>query len=137
MTELTALQAALAAEQATIYGYGVAGAVLTGADRTYATTALAAHTVIRDQLTALISALGATPVAAQPAYRLPTPLNDTDEARALAAQLEQSGAGELWDLVAATRPAGHARALAISWLSDAAVRAAHWGAEPALPGQPA
>jgi hypothetical protein len=136
MTELTALQAALGAEQATIYGYGVAGAVLTGSDRTYATTALAAHTEIRDQLMTLITALGATPVAARPAYQLPTAVTDSAQARSLAAQLEQGSAGELWDLVAATKPAGHARALAISWLSDAAVRAAHWGAEPALPGQP-
>jgi hypothetical protein len=137
MSELTALQSALAAEQATIYGYGVAGAVMLGTDRDDATAALQSHMVIRDQLMTLISALGATPVAAQPAYRLPSAVTDTANARALAAHLEQSGAGALWDLIAATAPASHARSLAIDWLSEAAVRAAHWGAQQALPGQPA
>jgi hypothetical protein len=136
MTELEALQAALAAEHATIYGYGVAGATLRGSDRRYAVSALTAHQRIRDQLIALITGHHASPVVAEPAYRLPMPVTDRSSARALAAHLEQGGAGSQWDLVAASSAGGHIRSLAIGWLSGAAVRAAHWGARQALPGQP-
>lgn len=136
MSDLHALQAALAAEHATIYGYGVAGAVLRGADRQYAEAALTTHLGIRDQLTALVTARHASPLVAQPAYRLPMPVTDRSSARALAVHLEEGCAGTQWDLVAASAPRGHVRSLAIGWLSGAAVRAAHWGARQALPGQP-
>ena len=137
MTVVTALQAALAAEYATVYGYGVVGARLTGADQGYATTALEAHMVTRDRLIGLVSALGATPVAALPAYRLPFAVTDTASAKQLAAQLEQGCAGAAWDLIAASAPSTSLRSLGISWIADAAVRATHWGGTQALPGQPA
>jgi hypothetical protein len=132
MTELAALQAALAAEQATVYGYGVVGANLRGADRDYATAALTDHMRLRDRLMALITTLGATPVTAQPAYGLPvgTP-------QQLAAHLEEGVAGTLWDLIAATAASSPNRSAAIGWLAESAARAAHWGARQALPGQPA
>lgn len=136
MSDLDALQAALAAEHATIYGYGVAGAILRGGDRAYAVDALTAHLRLRDRLTALITARHAKPVAAQPAYRLPLPVIDRASARELAAHLEQGGAGAQWDIIAASPRASHVRSLAIGWLSDAAVRTARWGAKQALPGQP-
>lgn len=136
MSDLEALQTALAAEHATIYGYGVAGAVLRGADRRYALSGLSFHQRVRDQLTALITARHASPVVAEPAYRLPMPVTDHASARALAAHLEQGGAGSQWDLVAASTAGGHVRSLAIGWLTAAAVRGAHWGARQALPGQP-
>jgi hypothetical protein len=137
VTGLAALQAALAAEHATIYGYGVAGAVLRGSDRDYAIRALDAHMLLRDRMIRLITDLHGKPVAAQPAYQLPTPVSDDSSAYALAAHLEEGGAGSLWDLVAASPPGGRLRSLAIGWLAEAAVRAAHWGARQALPGQPA
>lgn len=137
MTELAALRAALAAEYATIYGYGVAGAHLRGADRDYAMTALEAHMLQRDQLIGLISALRVTPVAALPAYRLPLAVHSPATSRELAAHLEQGSAGAAWDLIAASAPTTSLRSLAIGWLSDAAQRAAHWGMTQALPGQPA
>jgi hypothetical protein len=137
MSDLAALQAALAAEDAAIYGYGVAGALLTGTDRDYATGVLQAHQVVRDRLMALVSALGPTPVAAQPAYQLPSRVTNPATARELAASLEQGVAGAFWDLVAASAPASQTRSLAIGWLSDTAIRAAHWGPAQPLPGQPA
>jgi hypothetical protein len=137
MTDLDALQDLLSAENATIYGYGVAGAFLRGPDRAYVMRALDAHLVLRDRLTAMITARHAIPVAAKPAYRLPLPVTDRAGARDLAAHLEQGGAGALWDLVAASPSGSHLRGLAIGWLSAAATRAAHWGAQQALPGQPA
>lgn len=136
MTELEALQAALVAEHATVYGYGVAGAILRGDDRSYASAALDAHMLLRDKLIALITSLKATPVASLPAYELPTAVTTQKAARDLAAHLEQGDAGALWDLIAASAAASPVRSAAITWLSDSAVRAAHWGAKQALPGQP-
>jgi Domain of unknown function (DUF4439) len=137
VTELNALQAALAAEHATIYGYGVAGARLHGADQQYAMASLSAHIAVRDQLIALISGMSRTPVAARAAYQLPFAVNTQAAARELAAHLEQGTAGAVWDLIAASTPATSVRSLAIGWLADAASRAAHWGTAQALPGQPA
>jgi hypothetical protein len=136
LTELAALRAALAAEHATIYGYGVAGAILRGPDRDYAIRALEAHTALRERMTTLVADLHGRPVLAEPAYQLPSPVSDRTAARALAAHLEEGGAGALWDLVAASTPGGSVRASAIGWLAQAAVRAAYWGARQALPGQP-
>lgn len=136
MSDLVALQAALAAEDEVVYGYGVAGSRLDGEDREYATAALDAHRRERDRLAALIDALGASPTVARSAYLLPFDVNGPATARALAARLEQGSAGAAWDLVAASPPASATRRLAIRWLGDAAVRAAHWGSTQALPGRP-
>jgi hypothetical protein len=139
VNETTALQTALAAEDATIYGYGVVGAKLIGDDddRDYATQALQAHLLLRDRLMAMITALGATPVTARPAYQLPFAVEDATTARQLAAHLEQGVTGAAWDLIAAAPAGGSVREHAIGWLAAAALRAAYWGARQALPGQPA
>ena len=113
------------------------GARLTGADQRYATAALAAHMVTRDRLIELVGSLGATPVVARPAYRLPFPVTDAASAGRLAAQLEQGCAGAAWDLIAASATSTSVRSLGIGWLAEAAVRATHWGGTQALPGQPA
>jgi hypothetical protein len=137
VTELQALQAALAAEDATIYGYGVVGAHLTGADRDAALNALQTHLELRDQLIALVQALHASPAVAQPAYQLPSPVDSTATARQLAAHLEQGVCGAMWDLVAAAASSSPLRRTAIGWLADAADRANRWGTQQPLPGQPA
>ena len=136
MTYLAALQAALSAEHATIYGYGIAGARLSGKDQQYATAALEAHMLVRDRLTAVITAIPATPVAARAAYQLPFAVHGPTGARTLAAHLEQGCAGADWDLIAASATASSLRSLAIGWLGAAAERTNHWGAQQALPGQP-
>jgi hypothetical protein len=136
VAELIALREALAAEQAVVYGYGVAGAHLRGNDRNVAAARLLVHESLRDRIAALISALGAVPPPAQPAYRLPFPVTDVATARQLAAHLEEGAAGAAWDLAASTAPRSAGRSLAVGWLSDAAVAASHWGAAlPALPGR--
>jgi hypothetical protein len=136
MSDLLALQRALAAEQAAVYGYGVAGAFLRGSDRTAAQSMLTAHMNERDRLMSMVHARGARPVTPAAAYRLPFPVNDPASGRALAAELERGVAGAMWDLVAASEPGGATRAQAIGWLGATALRAAHWGATQALPGQP-
>jgi hypothetical protein len=61
-----ALQQALAAENSAVYGYGVAGAHLTGARRAAAVRNWVGHQNARDALTAMLAARGAQPVAARP-----------------------------------------------------------------------
>ena len=80
-----ALQAALAAEEAAIFGYGVAGAHLSGNRKAAAEQDWTGHNEARDTLAAMISALGAAPVPAQAFYQLPLRVHDAASATALAA----------------------------------------------------
>jgi hypothetical protein len=136
MTLVQALQAALAIEQQVVYGYGVLGAKLSAGRKTFAAGCLTAHMTHRDAISALLTSAGAVPGAAAPAYQLPFRVGDAASARRLAIQLEQASAGATWDLISSSGPASSARSQAVGWLTDAAVRLEHWGAELALPGQP-
>jgi hypothetical protein len=88
MTAITVLQAALEAENAAIYGYGVAGAYLAGSGQAAAIRDWNDHNEARDTLSAMITQLGATPAAAAAFYALPFPVHDSRTAKALAAYLE-------------------------------------------------
>ncbi|MFB7948146.1 ferritin-like domain-containing protein [Kitasatospora phosalacinea] len=127
-----ALQAALAAEHAAVYGYGVVGAFLpAGPQREDARTTYAAHQARRDTWQRLLAAGGASPTAAAAGYRLPFPVKDAASATQLAAHLETQLTAAYADLAAA--PAYRDQAAAA--LRECALRAAHWGADlPALPG---
>lgn len=137
VSELTALQSALAAEQAIVYGYGVVGAHLSGKAETYAGDRLVAHEQMRDTLADLIREQSAVPATALPAYQLPFPVSDALSARRLAGALENGAAGAAWDLTDAASASSQARGLAVDWMADVAVAAALWGAAQALPGLPA
>lgn len=100
--ELTALQAALGAEHAAVYGYGVVGGLIGGARMGEARAAYDAHRARRDELARAVRALGGTPVAAAAGYALPFPVSDSDAAVRLAAELEERVAGVYSDLVRAT-----------------------------------
>jgi hypothetical protein len=131
-----ALQAALAAEDAAIYGYGVAGAHLAGAGHTVAEQYWTAHRQARDTLTAMISALHATPVAPSAYYGLPFPVGSAASARALGAHLESGVTAAYLGIVAV----GDQRLRTFGALAaqTAAVRAAYWrGSTEAFPGLPA
>jgi hypothetical protein len=133
---IAALQAALAAEQAACYGYGVVGAYLSGADFVAADTDWVAHQVARDKLTAILSAAGADPVPAAVAYQLPVPVRSAAQARALAAILENDVAQAYIALVGMGGTA--LRALGATQLRAAALRAAGWSQQTvAFPGLPA
>ena len=128
-----ALQAALAAENAAIFGYGVAGAHLTGSSRAAAEQAWTGHSRARDALAAMISARGATPAAAQAFYQLPFRVHDATTAMALAAYLEDGVTGAYLGLVA-VRDTGLRRFAAMA-MQGAARRAAYWrGSTQAFPG---
>ena len=130
---VAALQAALAAEDAAIFGYGVAGAHLTGSSLAAATRDWAGHNEARDTLAAMISRLGATPAAAQAFYRLPFRVTDAASARSLAARLEDGVTRAYLGLVAVDdQPLRHFGAMA---MQGAAQRAAFWrGSTEAFPG---
>ncbi|WP_053753517.1 ferritin-like domain-containing protein [Streptomyces sp. MMG1533] len=131
--ELEALQAALAAEHAAVYGYGVVGGRISEGRRTEAKAAYDAHRARRDALTREVRDQGGTPVAAAAAYALPFPVPDSASAVRLAAELEDRVAGVYSDLV---RAAGdERRGTAAEALREAAVRAVRWrGESVAFPG---
>jgi hypothetical protein len=131
--ELAALQAALAAEHAAVYGYGVVGGRIHEGRRAEARAAYDAHRARRDALAREVRDLGAEPVAANAAYALPFPVPDSAAAVRLAAELEERVAGVYSDLV---RASGDARRRAAAGaLREAAVRAVRWrGGSVAFPG---
>ncbi|WP_053668674.1 ferritin-like domain-containing protein [Streptomyces sp. NRRL B-1140] len=131
--ELRALQAALAAEHAAVYGYGVVGGRIGEGKRAEAVTAYDAHRARRDALVREVKDLGGRPVAASAGYALPFQVPDAAAAVRLAAELEDRVAGVYADLVRAA--GGGRRALAAEALREAAVRAVRWrGESVAFPG---
>ncbi|MCS0636518.1 ferritin-like domain-containing protein [Streptomyces sp. LP05-1] len=133
MSVLEAVQAALAAEHAAVYGYGVVGGRAGAARRTDAAAGLAAHRARRDALERTVRDLGGTPVASAPAYALPFPVPDAAGAVRLGAELEDRVAGVYADLVRAA--GGALRREAAVALREAAVRSARWrGGGVAFPG---
>ncbi len=133
MPELTAVQAALAAEHAAVYGYGVVGGKIDGGRQGEARAAYDAHRARRDDLARTARDLGAAPRAAAAAYALPFPVTDAATAVRFAAELEDRVAGAYADLVRAGT--GARRRTAADALRDAAVRAVRWrGSSVAFPG---
>ncbi|MEV7024278.1 ferritin-like domain-containing protein [Kitasatospora sp. NPDC093558] len=137
---VTAIQGALNAEHAAIYGYGVVGAKLPeDQQRADARTAYAAHQARRDVWQRLLTGVGATPSAAAAGYQLPFAVGDAAAATRLAAHIETRLTTVYADLVAAV-PAQQ-RATAADALREAAVRARRWGAArtpfPGIDDQPA
>ncbi|MEU0895727.1 ferritin-like domain-containing protein [Streptomyces massasporeus] len=131
--ELRALQAALAAEHAAVYGYGIVGGRIGDGKRTEARTAYDAHRARRDALVREVKDLGGRPVAASAGYALPFQVPDSAAAVRLAAELEDRVAGVYADLVRAAD--GGRRTLAAEALREAAVRAVRWrGESVAFPG---
>jgi hypothetical protein len=121
---LTALQGALSAEHAAVFGYAVAGAHLSGARRAAAERDWAAHEVARDSLTAMVTALGGQPVPAAASYTLPFPVHGAPSAVALMAFMEDGVATAYLGLVGITDP--RLRAFGAKRVQAAALRAAGW-----------
>ena len=133
VSAVAALQAALAAEDAAIFGYGVAGAYLSGSRKSAAEQDWTGHKEARDTLTAMISALGATPVAAQAFYRLPFEVTDAPSAVKLAAYLEEGVTRAYLGLVAVSDQ--RLRVFGAMAMQGSAERAAFWrGTTEAFPG---
>ncbi|MEW1660553.1 MULTISPECIES: DUF4439 domain-containing protein [unclassified Streptomyces] len=131
--ELSATQAALAAEHAAVYGYGVVGGRVGADRRAEAQSSYDTHRARRDALRRTVRDLGGTPQAAAAAYELPFPVPDAAAATRLAAELEDRVAAVYADLVRASDGAHRKEAAAA--LREAAVRAVRWrGGGVAFPG---
>lgn len=134
-TAVSALQAALAAEHVAVYGYGIVGAMSAGDTQARARADWLAHQESRDTLEAMLVKLGATPVAASPAYQLPFPVTGDASAARLAAALEDGVTQGYLGVVAVTdRTLRSFGALA---MQPPANRALAWrGTTVAFPGMP-
>jgi hypothetical protein len=133
------LQRVLAAEHAVVYGYGIAGARLSGADRVRAQRGWTAHRARRDHLEAQLDGLGVTPVPPAASYALPAAVATAEQARTLVTLLEERLAAVWADAVAdLADPADRAlRREAVVGLADAAVAASRWrGGSVPFPGLP-
>ena len=122
-SEVDLLSALVAAEHAAVYAYGVLGARLDDADQERARAADDAHRVRRDALADLLRERGAPVPASLPAYDVAA--RGPDDARELAVRVEEGLALRWRDLVGGTDDA-ELRRLAVSGLTEAAVRAARW-----------
>ncbi|MEN3608217.1 ferritin-like domain-containing protein [Plantactinospora sp. ZYX-F-223] len=136
-----ALAAALAAEHAAIYAYGLIGVRLKGGAAEQARSAEAAHRSRRDELVLLLTERGGPVPAAEPAYAPPFAVTDEASALRLAVEVEERTAAVWRAALPATEGAERTRAL--DGLTDAAVRATRWrraaGVSPAtvpFPGRP-
>lgn len=120
-----ALGAALAAENAAIYAYGVIGVRLTGDDeKSDAHTAETAHRQRRDSAVLSLDALKLKVPATPAGYVLPFPVTDRASALKLAIHVED-GVAQAWrEVLPVTEAADRADALAA--MTDAAVRATRW-----------
>ena len=133
ITAVKALQTALAAEHAAVYGYGIVGAHGGGRYGRAAEHDWKVHRAHRDQLIALLQQRHADPVGAKPAYVLPFDVDGPRTASRLAAHLEDGVAAAYLQLVGVTDT--KLRSLGARLLRDATVRGARWGGSTAaFPG---
>lgn len=135
--EITALQDVLAAEHAAVYVLGVLGAQTSQSRQPglydEVSSAFITHRTRRDELIATLTALGADPIAAQAAYRVPADLSTSALVAATALRIERGCAAAYAYAVANT--SGARRAWQTAALLDAAAREIGFGGAPeTLPG---
>ncbi|GAA1606556.1 ferritin-like domain-containing protein [Actinoplanes couchii] len=119
------LAAALAAEEAAIYAYGVIGVRLTADDEvSRARAAEQEHRSRRDILVARLAELQASSPPAPAAYELPFEVTDREGALKLAVHVED-GVAQAWRVLLPVT-ADAERADALAHLTDSAVRATRW-----------
>lgn len=126
MTMAEALAAAVAGEDAAVYGYGVVAARTSNRDR--ALRNLKAHRAARDLLSSLASVRGVEVPAPAIAYELPFAVSGPRGAARLAAYLENGLVPVFADLAAAGE--GEVRTSAVEQAQACAERAIRWGAAP-------
>lgn len=139
MTPLEALQQTLAGEHAAVYVYGVLGGrVSSDAEPELVADLRAAynlHRARRDQVTAMIRAIDADPVAAEISYALPNAADTAARCRGAAGETERRCTEVYSAMVGSTAHAN--RQWAIDALTDASVRGLGFGGEAeAFPGVP-
>lgn len=125
MTEIEAMQRALAGEHAVIFGYDMVGAKVPAPLQPTVQAAQQTHENRRDTLAARLRQRGAQPVAAEAAYRLPLAVTGEHSALTLARTLENRCAAQ-WRFVLASSADRSVRSLAAAALSAGAVQATRW-----------
>ncbi|MFA1549958.1 ferritin-like domain-containing protein [Actinomadura chokoriensis] len=120
-SDAEALRAALAAEHAAVYGYGLLGARLTGALREVAKDMWNGHRAQRDRLESILSG---EPVPAATAYRPRVRVSDARGAARLAVALEDDLVPAYVGLAGASSP--DLRAFAADSAQRAMARSARW-----------
>ncbi|WP_127497163.1 ferritin-like domain-containing protein [Actinoplanes solisilvae] len=117
--------AALAAEEAAIYAYGIIGVHLSGkGDIAEARAAEQAHRGRRDYLVGRLDTLKASAAASPAGYELPFAVTDRESALKLAIQIED-GVAQAWRPVLPVTT-GNDRGTALAAMTEAAVRATRW-----------
>ncbi len=139
MTPLEALQQTLAGEHAAVYVYGVLGGRVSAAAEPALVADLRAaynlHRARRDQVTAMIRAMDADPVAAEISYAVPNAADTARRCRRAADEIERRCSEVYSAMVGSTAYAN--RQWAIDALTDAAVRRLGFGGKAeAFPGVP-
>jgi rubrerythrin len=133
-TPVEALQATLAAEHAAVAVYAVLGGRVSSSADPDAATLLRAgydlHRERRDLLRALLAEQGETPVAAAPAYDVPTRSRDARRLLQVAAATEERCTEVYAQQVAGT--SGEERRWAVEALREAAVRLLTLGGSPSV-----
>jgi hypothetical protein len=137
MSEVDALQQTLAAEHAAVFLLGALGGRASTLSAPRLRAALSAaydvHLERRNHLRTVVAAAGEHPVAAEPAYRLPTPLSTEDQVAAEALRLQRACVVTYGALVAAT--SGTTRGWAVEAMTQTALSEDDFGGRPqALPG---
>ena len=131
-----ALQAALAAEHAALWSYGLAVAFLDPAERAQARDDAEAHRTLRAAVETTLSQIGARAVSAQPSYATPQPVDDAASAAALAVVAETDALGA-WRSVLERTTDRPLRQAALDALTEGTLRCARWrvvvGSPPAIP----
>jgi hypothetical protein len=135
------LLAALAAEEAAIYAYGIIGVHLSGSGVDDARTAEAAHRNRRDVLVSKLAALHASTAPQPAAYELPFAVSTPADAYKLAIHVEDGVTAAWRAVLPATERADRSDALGA--MTESAVRATRWrrlaGVSPVtlpFPGKP-
>jgi hypothetical protein len=138
-----AVQAALGAEHAALWVYGLVSAFLPDAFNAAVAEGTTAHRARRDATERLLADAGQTPRPAEPAYVPPQPVKDQKSAIAVLVVAEADTTVG-WRAVLERTDDANVRRAALEALTAAAVRATRWRraagqtpAAPAFPGGPA
>lgn len=136
-----AVQVALGTEHAAVWCYGLIAAFLPDSLERWTRMDSDAHRARRDATARLLTDAGRRPVAAEAAYRTPSPVTDQTTAIQLAQAAEHDSAAA-WRSVLQRCDDPGLRRTALDGLTDAAIRGARWASRssthplvPALPGE--
>jgi hypothetical protein len=120
-----ALFDAVAAEHATIYGYGLVSAHSTPDVNDLVSAAMAEHRDRREAAIAMLAARSVDPPLPAAGYQMPIEVNNPTDAANLAVRMEQDTA-VAWRAMLEQETDAQGRAFAVTALTQCAITAARW-----------